>query len=31
VCGGTTETRFANDLKDVLPWIQDGGDELRTV
>lgn len=29
--GGTTETRFANDLQDVLPWIQDGGEEPRTV
>lgn len=28
--GGTTETRFANDLQDVLAWI-DGGEEPRTV
>ncbi len=29
--GGTTDTRFANDLQDVLPWIQSGGEEPRTV
>jgi hypothetical protein len=28
--GGSTETRFANDLQDVAAWI-DGGDEPRTV
>lgn len=28
--GGTTETRFARDLPDVLAWIE-GGDEPRTV
>ncbi|MGI5273370.1 GmrSD restriction endonuclease domain-containing protein [Nonomuraea sp. CA-218870] len=29
--GGTTETRFANDLQDVLAWVQDNGEEPRTV
>ncbi len=30
--GGTTETRFANDLQEVVPWIMDeGGTEPRTV
>ncbi|GAA4597839.1 hypothetical protein BJY16_002492 [Actinoplanes octamycinicus] len=29
--GGTTDTRFANDLQDVLSWIQDDGEEPRTV
>lgn len=28
--GGSTETRFANDLQDVVDWIR-GGDEPRTV
>jgi hypothetical protein len=28
---GTTDTRFANDLQDVLAWIQDDGEEPRTV
>jgi hypothetical protein len=28
--GGANETRFANDMQDVLAWI-DGGDEPRTV
>lgn len=28
--GGSTETRFALDLQDVVPWI-DGGEEPRTV
>ena len=29
--GGGTETRFANDLQDCVAWIQDSGDEPRTV
>ncbi|GAA3110826.1 GmrSD restriction endonuclease domain-containing protein [Streptosporangium carneum] len=29
--GGTTDTRFANDLQDVLAWIRDDGEEPRTV
>jgi hypothetical protein len=29
--GGTTDTRFANDLQDVLAWIQDDTEEPRTV
>ena len=28
--GGSTETRFANDIQDVVAWIE-GGDEPRTV
>jgi hypothetical protein len=28
---GTTETRFANDLQDVVPWISADADEPRTV
>lgn len=29
--GGSTETRFANDLLDVVAWIQSDGDEPRTI
>ena len=29
--GGSTETRFAYDLQDVVPWITVGADEPRTV
>jgi hypothetical protein len=29
--GGSTETRFANDLQDVVGWINDKGTEPRTV
>lgn len=29
--GGSTETRFANDLQDVTAWIMTHGDEPRTV
>jgi hypothetical protein len=29
--GGTTDTRFVNDLQDMLAWIQDEGEEPRTV
>jgi hypothetical protein len=29
--GGSTETRFALDLVDVVAWIRDGGEEPRTV
>lgn len=29
--GGTTETRFGNDVQDVLAWVQDDGEEPRTV
>ena len=29
--GGSTETRFALDLTDVVAWIRDGGDEPRTI
>lgn len=29
--GGSTETRFANDIQDVLPWIEGGGSEPRTI
>ncbi len=29
--GSATDTRFANDLQDVLTWIQDDGEEPRTV
>ncbi|WP_061289591.1 GmrSD restriction endonuclease domain-containing protein [Herbidospora cretacea] len=29
--GGSTETRFAYDLQDVLAWINDDGEEPRTV
>ncbi|MCP4306363.1 MAG: DUF262 domain-containing protein [bacterium] len=29
--GGSTETRFALDLQDVVPWIESGADEPRTV
>jgi Putative DNA-binding domain len=29
--GGSTETRFANDLQDVVAWITEGGAEPRTV
>ena len=28
--GGTTETRFARDLEQVVPWIRDGGPEPAT-
>ncbi len=29
--GGSTETRFANDLHDVVPWVVREGEEPRTV
>lgn len=29
--GGSTETRFALDLQDVIPWVDANGDEPRTV
>lgn len=29
--GGSTETRFANDLQDVVAWVEVGEDEPRTV
>lgn len=29
--GGSTETRFANDLQDVVPWVDEDTDEPRTV
>ncbi|OLZ56153.1 GmrSD restriction endonuclease domain-containing protein [Amycolatopsis keratiniphila] len=29
--GGSTETRFANDLPDVVAWVTEGGPEPRTV
>ena len=29
--GGTTETRFARDLPDVVGWIREGGPEPRTI
>jgi hypothetical protein len=29
--GGTTETRFANDVPDVLAWIQNDAEEPRTI
>lgn len=29
--GGSTETRFALDLTDVVAWVRDGGEEPRTI
>lgn len=29
--GGSTETRFANDLVDVIPWVESDGPEPRTI